>query len=81
MTTNKPVAMAAAGRSQPNQPVWFGSGRNRSTTLPQPYRSQVPARRNRCASGPVARGAFASGVFASHRRHRACCLAAILPRI
>jgi hypothetical protein len=32
VTTNSPVPTAAAGRSQPNHPARFGSGRNRSTT-------------------------------------------------
>jgi hypothetical protein len=32
VTTNRPVPTAAAGRSQPNHPARFGSGRNRSAT-------------------------------------------------
>jgi hypothetical protein len=32
VTTNRPVLTAAAGRSQPNHPARFGSGRNRSAT-------------------------------------------------
>jgi len=41
-TTKMPVAIAAAGRSQPNQPARFGSGRNRSATASPTATSQAP---------------------------------------
>ncbi|HUC57248.1 MAG TPA: hypothetical protein VMA95_07595 [Streptosporangiaceae bacterium] len=42
VTTNTPVAIAAAGRSQPSQPARVGSGLKRSMTASIRALTQVP---------------------------------------
>jgi hypothetical protein len=42
-TTNKPVATAATGRSQPSRSARSGSGRNLMATAPPVWPSHLPA--------------------------------------
>ena len=46
LTTKMPVAIAAAGRSQPNHPARLGSGRNLSMTASDMAVSQAPLSSN-----------------------------------
>jgi len=78
-TTNRPVAIAAAGRSQPsqaNRPARAGSGRNLSTMTPNAYLSQSATGSRRRSIGQSRTGTAVHQLGSSPGR-----LAEILARI